>query len=157
MKTNCAINARKARTNMADITKLNEQIAAWDKTWDKNLERLKNGEFGDLKNPKEHEKALMRYWQAQDEAGYPSASDNVRYFASQIKCKETKMQKVRGMKNPFKRIAAWLHKKKGANEISLESRIVYLGHEFQIKSIDLSFTNKHHKLTIHARERENER
>lgn len=138
---------------MADITKLYEQISAWDK----NLERLKNGEFGDLKNPKEHEKALMRYWQAQDEAGYPSASDNVRYFASMLKCEETKTQKVRGMKNPFKRIAAWLHKKKGANEISLESRIVYLGHEFQIKSIDLSFTNKHHKLTIHARERDDAR
>lgn len=61
---------------MADITKSNEQIAAWDK----NLEKLKNGEFGAYKLPGESEKALLRYWRAQAEAGYPSADENVRYF-----------------------------------------------------------------------------
>ena len=65
---------------MADITKANEQIAAWDK----NLEKLKNGDFGAYKMPGEAEKALARYWRAQAEAGYPSADENVRYFESLI-------------------------------------------------------------------------
>ena len=66
---------------MADITKVNEQIAAWDK----NLERLKNGELGAYKiSAEEWEKTLLRYWQEQAKAGYPSASDNVRYFEQLI-------------------------------------------------------------------------
>lgn len=71
---------------MADITKANEQIAAWDK----NLERLKNGEFGAYKNSEESIETLLRYWKAQAEAGYPSASDNVRYFEQLIEKRDLK-------------------------------------------------------------------
>lgn len=62
---------------MADITKANEQIAAWDD----NLEKLKNGVFGAETSPE----ALVRYWQAQAEAGYPGANDNFLYFL-ELKC-----------------------------------------------------------------------
>ncbi len=44
--------------------------------WDKNLLRLKTGEFGEPSSPQ----ALLKYWQAQLDAGYPNSIDNVRYF-----------------------------------------------------------------------------
>ena len=52
--------------------------------WDRNLDRLRNGEFGVATSPE----ALLRYWQAQAEAGYPSADENVKYFEQQIKQSE---------------------------------------------------------------------
>lgn len=53
--------------------------------WDKNLDRLTNGEFGVATSPE----ALLRYWQAQAEAGYPSADENVKYFEQQISLNNT--------------------------------------------------------------------
>ena len=79
---------------MADITKTNEKILAWEK----NLERLKNGEFGAWKNEGESEKALLRYWQAQAEADYPQASENVRYYEQLLKEKKmTEETQIEGM------------------------------------------------------------
>ena len=57
---------------MADITKANEKIAAWEK----NLEKLKNGKFGAETSPE----ALVKYWRAQADEGYSGADDNVRYW-----------------------------------------------------------------------------
>lgn len=69
---------------MADITKVNEQICAWRK----NLERLKNGEFGEF-SPKEIYKTLLEYWKAQAAVGYPYASDNVKYYEDMIKDRDS--------------------------------------------------------------------
>ena len=44
--------------------------------WKKNLEMLKSGAFGDDTSPK----TLLRYWKMQERAGYPNASENVKYF-----------------------------------------------------------------------------
>lgn len=44
--------------------------------WDNNLARLKTGEFGEPSSAE----AILKYWQAQLDAGYPNAIDNVRYF-----------------------------------------------------------------------------
>jgi hypothetical protein len=63
---------------MADITKANEQIAEWNK----NLEKLQNGVFGDVDADNEiiSYHTMLRYWKAQERAGYPYASENVKYF-----------------------------------------------------------------------------
>ena len=45
-------------------------------TWDNNLARLKTGEFGEPSSPE----AVLKYWQAQLDAGYPNAQENVCYF-----------------------------------------------------------------------------
>ena len=47
--------------------------------WNKNMEMLKSGGFGSM-NGEECYKTLVRYWKAQEEAGYPMASENVKYF-----------------------------------------------------------------------------
>ena len=44
--------------------------------WNKNLEHLMNGGFGDTTKPE----TLLNYWYAQKSAGYPYASENVKYF-----------------------------------------------------------------------------
>lgn len=44
--------------------------------WEKNMEHLKSGGFGPVEQPQ----TLLRYWQAQERAGYPYASENVKYF-----------------------------------------------------------------------------
>lgn len=62
---------------MADITKANEKISAWDA----NMKRLKAGVLGNVADPK----TLLRYWEAQEAAGYPGANENVRYFKELIK------------------------------------------------------------------------
>lgn len=49
---------------------------ARDEIWQKNLENLKAGTLGDPTQPV----TLLRYWQAQEKAHYPSARDNVEYF-----------------------------------------------------------------------------
>ena len=51
-----------------------------ERTWEINLETLKNGGFGDYTIAEECPKTMIRYWKAQAEAGYPSAIDSVRYF-----------------------------------------------------------------------------
>lgn len=72
---------------MADITKLNEKITAWDN----NLEKLKNGDFGDLKVTGQCAKTLAAYWKAQAEADYPGADDNFLYFLQAVGSEEVKM------------------------------------------------------------------
>ena len=49
--------------------------------WDCNLANLNAGVFGTPTHPE----SLLRYWKAQELAGYPSASENVKYFESRIK------------------------------------------------------------------------
>ena len=59
------------------------------KIWEENLERLKRGEFGDARaiTDEGHELTMLAYWQAQAYAGYPGASENVKYFENIIKGK----------------------------------------------------------------------
>ena len=52
--------------------------------WNKNMEHLKSGGFGSM-DGKECYETLLRYWQAQEQAGYPQASENVKYFEEMIK------------------------------------------------------------------------
>lgn len=47
-----------------------------EERWKKNLEHLQSGGFGDTANPE----TLLHYWMAQESAGYPYASENVKYF-----------------------------------------------------------------------------
>ena len=58
------LNLRKTKKDAAEV-------------WNKNLEHLKSGGFGDETNPE----TLLNYWRAQYDAGYPYASENVKYFA----------------------------------------------------------------------------
>lgn len=44
--------------------------------WETNLDSLTAGAFGDPLDPE----TLLRYWKAQEAAGYPYASENVKYF-----------------------------------------------------------------------------
>lgn len=53
--------------------------------WEKNLEMLKSGALGDSASPK----TLLRYWQMQENAGYPNAMENVKYFKDMVN-KETR-------------------------------------------------------------------
>ncbi len=53
--------------------------------WEKNMEHLKSGGFG----PREQSKTLLQYWKAQERAGYPYASENVKYFEEMVE-KENK-------------------------------------------------------------------
>ena len=68
---------------MADITKANEQAAVWNK----NLEKLQNGAFGDIDADNEiiSYHTMLRYWKAQASAGYPYANENVKYFEEAVK------------------------------------------------------------------------
>lgn len=68
---------------MADITKANEQMAAWNK----NLEKLQNGAFGDVDTDDENTSyhTMLRYWKAQASAGYPYADENVKYFEDAVR------------------------------------------------------------------------
>ena len=72
---------------MADITKVNEQICAWQK----NLEKLKNGEFGKI-NSKAIYKTLLEYWKAQAKANYPYASENVKYYEELVRTNTKKTE-----------------------------------------------------------------
>ena len=48
--------------------------------WEKNLEHLKSGGFG----PADEFQTLLLYWKAQERAGYPYASENVKYFEEMV-------------------------------------------------------------------------
>ena len=48
--------------------------------WAHNLEALKAFALGDPKDPE----TMLRYWKAQEAAGYPGASENVKYFTDII-------------------------------------------------------------------------
>lgn len=60
------------------------------------------------------------------------------------------------MKKLITKFAKWWLRK-AAPSISLESKINYLGHEFEIKSITLSVIDSQTELTINATEREDEK
>lgn len=49
--------------------------------WEKNMEHLKSGGFGPVDEPQ----TLLQYWKAQERAGYPYASENVKYFEEMVK------------------------------------------------------------------------
>lgn len=48
--------------------------------WAHNLEALKAFALGDPKDPE----TMLRYWKAQEAAGYPGASENVQYFTGLV-------------------------------------------------------------------------
>lgn len=48
--------------------------------WEKNMKNLQSGGFGDTTQPE----TLLNYWKAQESAGYPYASENVKYFEDVI-------------------------------------------------------------------------
>ncbi len=48
--------------------------------WSLNLEHLKAGGFGDPNDPA----TMLRYWKAQEGAGYPGASENVQFFTALV-------------------------------------------------------------------------
>ena len=52
--------------------------------WEKNLENLTSGTLGDKTAPE----TLLRYWQSQQRAHYPYASDNVEFFLAAIEKKK---------------------------------------------------------------------
>lgn len=51
-----------------------------DEIYDRNFKRMTKGEFG---NPEKFE-TMVAYWEAQAEAGYPYASENVKYFQEMV-------------------------------------------------------------------------
>ena len=51
--------------------------------WEKNIEHLQSGGFGDTTKPD----TLLNYWRAQKSAGYPGANENVKYFETLVKPK----------------------------------------------------------------------
>ena len=55
------------------------------------MEKLKAGDFGDLKVTGQCAKTLARYWKAQAEADYPGAYDNFLYFLQAIGPEDVKM------------------------------------------------------------------
>ena len=46
------------------------------KMWEKNAEKLRDGEFGELSDLS----TLVRYWEAQEKANYPEANFNVKCY-----------------------------------------------------------------------------
>ena len=52
--------------------------------WEKNMEMLNSGALGDVNSPE----TLLRYWQMQAKAGYPLASENVKYFEEMVRHEE---------------------------------------------------------------------
>lgn len=57
------------------------------KMWEKNAEKLRDGEFGELSDLS----TLVRYWEAQESANYPEANYNVKEFQNMVdKMKEEK-------------------------------------------------------------------
>lgn len=48
--------------------------------WEKNMEHLQSGGFG----PVDEFQTLLLYWRAQERAGYPYASENVKYFEEMV-------------------------------------------------------------------------
>lgn len=63
-------------------------------TWTKNLELLRSGGFGSM-NGDECFETLLKYWKMQEQAGFPSASENVKYFEDLIKRNTSRLMKLR--------------------------------------------------------------
>lgn len=62
--------------------------------WEKNLEHLKNGWFGDPRSAK----TILCYWTAQAEAGYPGARENVKYFEEMAGTEREENEKIHGVR-----------------------------------------------------------
>lgn len=89
---NCRHRAIKGASDYCDISgNYLHYSVIWDKwcphwsplrteRWEKNLEMLKSGALGDKTSPK----TLLKYWQMQERAGYPNASENVKYFENMV-------------------------------------------------------------------------
>ena len=56
-----------------------------ERRWEENLQRLKNGLFGEYTLAEEYPQTLLRYWKAQLDAGYPNAKENVLYFEELVR------------------------------------------------------------------------
>lgn len=57
-----------------------------DDIFEKNLDMLKSGLFGNLGEPE----TLVAYWKAQADAGFPYANENVKYYEEMIRIGEKK-------------------------------------------------------------------
>lgn len=55
-----------------------------EKSWQRNLENLRAGCFGDPASPE----TLLRYWRLQERAHYPNAQSSVEYFRALVKGRE---------------------------------------------------------------------
>ena len=55
-------------------------MAGKEECWEKNLEHLMSGGFGDTTRAE----TLLNYWYAQESAGYPYASENVKYLEEMV-------------------------------------------------------------------------
>ena len=82
----------KAGDSLANMCKMvNEHIdrciedSSVERRWEENLQRLKNGLFGEYTIAEECPKTLLRYWKAQLDAGYPNAKENVLYFEELVR------------------------------------------------------------------------
>lgn len=82
----------KAGYSLANMCKMvNEHIdrciedSSVERRWEENLQRLKNGLFGEYTLAEEYPKTLLRYWKAQLDAGYPNAKENVLYFEELVR------------------------------------------------------------------------
>ena len=75
----------KNKKERAKKMKHNESI------WKENLERFKRGGFGSARviGDADYEQMLLAYWRAQEEAGYPGALSNVKYFENIIENKKS--------------------------------------------------------------------
>ena len=89
---NCRHRAIKGASDYCEISgNFMHYSVIWDKwcphwsalktdCWEKNLEALKSGALGDA----DSSETLLRYWKMQAEAGYPNASENVKYFEDML-------------------------------------------------------------------------
>ena len=56
------------------------KVTTKEERWEKNLEHLMSGGFGDTTKAE----TLLNYWYAQADAGYPGARENVKYFEEMV-------------------------------------------------------------------------
>lgn len=86
---NCRHRATKGISYYCDISGNYMHYSVWCphwsalkiERWEKNLEMLKSGALGDATSPE----TLLRYWQMQERAGYPNASENVKYLENMVR------------------------------------------------------------------------
>ena len=58
------------------------------KMWEKNAEKLWDGEFGELSDLS----TLLRYWEAQESANFPEANFNVKVFQNMVEKMKGEME-----------------------------------------------------------------
>lgn len=77
----CDISGNYIHYNAIENIRCPHWSALKTERWEKNLEMLKSGALGDAISPE----TLLRYWQMQERAGYPNASENVKYFENMMR------------------------------------------------------------------------